>query len=169
MKGERGSTLDVSVMVLGIVVFVVCALVGNLMMNEYYAQAQQIPVMANSNVTMSILYEGVWYYENTADNIAVAIFMGANIAAAVLAFIFGQNPIFKGFLLIVNMLYIVFAGVFQLWWENYGSNAAFASVIVNLPKANYILSNLAIFALVGVAIITLALFAKSKQENPYAS
>lgn len=168
MNNTKGSTLDVAtVIVVGLVVFAIAALFGNLFFDAYYAQAQAIPIMANSNATMSILYEGEFFYSNTADNLALAIFMGANLAAAIMAFIFGQNPVFKAFLIIVNLFYLVFAGIFQLWWEYYGSNSVWAGVIGNFPKMNFILNNLAIFALVSIFIITVALFAKGRQEGNF--
>lgn len=151
---RRGSISDVLFIGVMLVTFVIAVTIG------FYvnaAFASNAVIMANPTAG-NITAISTNFYCGTPDNLGLAIMFGSLVVAVMLAFLFGQNSIFKAITIIMMILFMGISVVFQIWGEEFFASSVISSLTACMPKVSFILENFVIFALVSCALIIVALF-----------
>lgn len=135
-------------------VFIVSTTVGFYLSAEFSSNSviQANPTAANITQVSQNFYCG------TPDNLGLAVFFGSVMVAVMLAFLFGQNAIFKAITVIMVILLNGVNVIYQMWGEEYFGSSVIASLTACMPKVQFIMEHFVIFGLLASALIIIALF-----------
>lgn len=160
---RRGSTFDVVVGLVMLVALVTSFFVGHLLISE----TVNTGVFDSTNSSKEIMNKGVSFYQSVPDNIIFGAYFGSIIVAAILAYLFGQHIIFRVIGFIVDMLYLFTGVVVQMWWETFSVQENFSSLVLYYPKTAFLLDHAVLAGLLGIIVITVALFASKRRGGGF--
>lgn len=151
---RKASISDVPFIGAMMMVFIVSATVGFYLSQEFYNN----PVIQADPTAANITQVSQDFYCGTPDNLGLAVFFGSVMVAVMLAFLFGQNAIFKAITIIMMILLNGVNIIYQMWGEEYFSSSAITNFTACMPKVQFIMEHFVLFALLSSALIIIALF-----------
>jgi len=155
---KRGSVLDTVGIILGLVVLVVSMFLGNAFYNEVKATG----TLQENNVTAPIFEAADFYFNYTADNLILALWVGLVIAAVISSILSRANALFLYISILVSLVLIPVAALISNWYEEFSAADSFAGFVHLYPKTNYIFAHLPLLTLVSIFIIIICLFAVNR-------
>jgi len=158
---KKGSTFDAIAALLALSIFIGAALIGHVIYNQVVSTGS----LNGSNYSVAILAQGTQYYTTTADNVGFGIYMGSVLMAVALAYIFGQNPLFKFIAILLDMLFLIFSVIIATWWDSFSTNSNFSTVTTYYPKIFFLLDHSVLMTLLTITIISIALYASGKRRT----
>ena len=161
---RRGSMLDVLGVIIGMIVLIVSAVMGNLLYNE----ARSLSVwneFGNSTINQGILSEGDYFYNTVPDNLIIFLFVGLTLAGICSAVVSKAHPLFLWIAIIVMLLLMVFAVVVSNWYEMFMQDSTVAGVSANFTKTSVIMGNLPLMCLMVMFIIGIVLYAINRKRS----
>jgi LPXTG-motif cell wall-anchored protein len=158
---KRASIEDTIFIGIALMCFIVAVTIG-FYINSMFASN---PLITANPTAGNITAITTGFYCGTPDNLGMAIFFGSMVIAVMLAYLFGQNPIFKAITIVFLILFTGVTVIFQMWWEGYSASSAIASVIACLPKTGFIMNHFVVAGLLCSVLILIALFYKGKGEQ----
>ena len=161
MMNRKGSIEDTIFIGIALMCFIVAVTIG-FYINSMFASN---PLIIANPVAGNITAISTAFYCGTPDNLGMAIFFGSVVIAVMLAYLFGQNPIFKAITVVFLILFTGVTIVFQMWWEGYSTSTAVSAVIACLPKTGFIMNHFVVAGLLCSALILIALFYKGRGEQ----
>lgn len=151
---KRGSISDVLFIGVTLIVFIIAITIGFFFSSEIATNS----VFLNNSVAANITQVSQDFYCGTPDNLAMFVMFGSLVIAVMLAFLFGQQSIFKAITIIMLILFTGVSVVFQMWGEEFFASGIVASLVACMPKTQFIMEHFVLFALLSSALIIIALF-----------
>jgi len=155
---RRGSIEDTLFIGVALMVLIISVVIG------FYINAQfaSNPLVQANVISKNITDISTSYYCGTPDNLGLAVFFGSVIIAVMLAYLFGQNPIFKAITIVFLVLFTGASVVFQLWWEGFSASSSISGVIACMPKVGFIMGHFVVMGLLCSCFILIALFYRGR-------
>lgn len=160
---NKASTSDALFAVVILVILTIAFTIGHAIIN----QADQSGVYDSNNASEEIIDQGVNFYTTVPDNIIIGTFFGSIIVSAILAFLFNQHVITKVIGVIVDMFLLLGGVIVQIWWESYKIQPGISNLLVHYPKTSFLLDHIILAQVLGILIITIALFANGGRDRGF--
>jgi len=151
---KRASISDVLFIGVSLIVLIIAVTIGFFFSSEIATNS----LFLNNSVAANITQVSQDFYCGTPDNLALFVMFGSLVIAVMLAFLFGQQSIFKAITIVMLILFMGVSVIFQMWGEEFFSSSIVANLVACMPKTQFIMEHFVIFALLSSALIIIALF-----------
>lgn len=159
---KKGGVFDIVVALVSVTVLITSLFIGHYLFSEFRTN----PQLMNDPNSAIILNRTESYFENTADNLVVFLWVGMLIASIATALVTRVNRALFFFNIITSMFFIVISVALMYWYDALEDAATLSTIVQYYPRTHFLMEHLALFTLIGVILIAMALFAGYKSRTP---
>ena len=165
-SNRSGSLFDIVGVFIIILIAVLGFFFGHAVWSEIRASDADEAIIGDSETAESVFGTGDFVFDSgLTDNMIFGIFIGSVLVVLILAVLSSANPIFLFLSIPVSLILVLLSVIFNNWYGEFSTNAAFAGLLPSYPKTTFIFDHFPLIIVIVIVMIIISIFVARRSRG----